>query len=563
MYSLGFDPDPSFRGEGSSTGLLRPDDNEPPLAPVCKMSSSPAPPSPEHVVPPIRLRLVFRSTDPSKEVITATISTPRLSPTRPDPTCSDRPPKRMRHVPEQPRRPLQGGGKPRRGRGRGGATASESTGGGAAARVPRSGRRATRSRRTSATPTTLESIAAESKALRAEVKRLHLQLRDVIADGNCLFRALGDQVWGEQGRHAEVRQMICDELARNEGELRDFVAGFLIEGEEYSAYVDRMRGLGVYGSHIELVAATKVFKRSIRVVLAETSYTVEYKGEIELCEEEPEEAEMTEPEVPGPKPRRQTRSTATGPKPIPRPRAGHTMLWLGLFSGAEHYESVRRQGPGASSGPADVPDSLVIPHERDQSEAAQAERAESGTEHKRSTPSASDAAAARFIADGRVAQVVASLPPWNSVSDAYVAQVLVRTEGDISKAIDIIFDQLDSDGEGVEDARGDTQSDTSTTSTSGASAMLGYRDTSGSPLTPEGPSSQESTTTDALPQTPNSAVSTAPTSPLSNASDYDDKDDRDDKDYSSTRDREHDSDRVLRSAARPKRGRPRRGAGKM
>lgn len=381
----------------------------------------------------------------------------------------------------------------------------------------------------------------------------------MIADGNCLFRALADQVWGEQGRHAEVRQIICDELAQNEGELRDFVAGFLIEGEEYSAYVSRMRGLGVYGSHIELMAATKVFQRSIRVVLAQTSYTVEYTGDIELCDEdETEDADMEpETEVADTKLRRKTRSTAsaTTSKPIPRPRTGHTMLWLALFSGAEHYESVRRQGPGSSSGPAEVPDNLAIPHERDQSEAAQAERAESGSGRKRSTNAASDAAAARFVADGRVAQVIGSLPPWHGVSDADAAQVLVRTDGDVSKAIDILFDQLDSDGDG-DDGPNDSHSDTST---SGASAMLGYRDRTAS-TSPDGPSSlTESTSTDDSPQTPGSDASTAPTSPLSNASEYEDKD------TASVKGAKGDSstDRVLRSSLRPKRGRPRRGAGKM
>lgn len=390
--------------------------------------------------------------------------------------------------------------------------------------------------------------------MRSEVKRLGLSLRDVIADGNCLFRALADQVWGEQTRHAEVRQIICDELAQNEGELRDFVAGFLIEGEEYSAYVDRMRGLGVYGSHIELMAATKVFKRSIRVVLAQTSYTVEYTGEVEVRDEEEAEAADKDTEVvQSPNTRRQTRSTAsTTSRPIPRPRAGHTMLWLALFSGAEHYESVRRQGPGSSSGPAEIPDSLAIPHERDQSEAAQAERAESGSGRKRST--ASDAAAARFISDGRVAQVIASLPPWHGVSDSDAAQTLVRTEGDVSKAIDILFDQLDSDGDG-EDGPGDSQSDTST---SGASAMLGYRDRTVTPSSNGAPSSLTgSSTTDDSPQTPASATdsdaSTAPTSPLSNASEYEYED----------KPAPQPTDRVLRSSARAKRGRPRRGAGKM
>lgn len=36
----------------------------------------------------------------------------------------------------------------------------------------------------------------------------------VCGDGNCMFRALADQMWRDADRHAEVRRLVADEMAR-------------------------------------------------------------------------------------------------------------------------------------------------------------------------------------------------------------------------------------------------------------------------------------------------------------------------------------------------------------
>lgn len=105
----------------------------------------------------------------------------------------------------------------------------------------------TRSRPTPTPSSTLESIALEENNLKSEMNRLSLKLRDVEGDGNCLFRALADQLWGEQKRHAEVRYRVCDFLEENQGVMRDFVVPFMQDGEDYSSYVNRMRQLSESG----------------------------------------------------------------------------------------------------------------------------------------------------------------------------------------------------------------------------------------------------------------------------------------------------------------------------
>ncbi|RSH80567.1 uncharacterized protein EHS24_009149 [Apiotrichum porosum] len=515
-HPLGYDPDPAARGEGSSTGAVRRRRESVSSASHSASTSTSAPPSPSS--PPRKLRRT-RWSDEDTDYTPAVTAVPRLV----------------------------GGGRPRRGAAkRGGGTTPASN------VVPRASRsaRATRSRRTSATPTTLESIAAESVAIKHEVARLQLTLRDVNADGNCLFRALADQLWGEQSRHAEVRKLVCDHLERARGELGDFVAGFLSEGETYDGYVQRMRGAGVYGSHIELQAATKVFRRSIRVILAQTSYTVEYVG--------PPAPGMTpvptavvataEPEKQAPQTRRRTRSSttvlrkvaaepeATTEAPteeytaalaglVPPARPGHAMLWLALFAEAEHYESIRR---GRDSGPADIPDSMAVPHARDVSEAARRERGEPVPELDGKPDNGKDS---------RLAQVLASLPPGHGLDDAHVVGVLARTKGDVSAAVEILLEDIDVRTESTVSAPDDLDPDRprrpsagSTTSATRVEAMLADRESHSLTYRDHPPSSSSSASDHEAASAASGAPSTAPTSPLStgdaeDASDGETKDD--------------------------------------
>ena len=89
--------------------------------------------------------------------------------------------------------------------------------------------------------TDLESIASEDAAVKQEISRLNLALRDVQGDGNCLFRALADQLWGTQKRHVEVRKVVCDYLESHKESMEAFVKPFLRDDETFENYVDRMR----------------------------------------------------------------------------------------------------------------------------------------------------------------------------------------------------------------------------------------------------------------------------------------------------------------------------------
>ena len=220
-----------------------------------------------------------------------------------------------------------------------------------------------------------------------------------------------------------------------------------------------------FGSHIEIQSAARVFRRNIRVVMftvsrpilarvirsrpVQTSFTIPWQTELEAAQEAPmtpiPEDEPTDYFTP----RRRTRSSTTNllstpalPPPatpsyaktlaeyIPPVRPGRSMLWLALFSQAEHFQSIRRKGD-VDSGPAEVENKLAVPHENDLSEAARRERGEiiQGDDSTRAP-------------NGKISQVLASLPPGHGVSEKRAGGILARVKGDLGEAVEILIEEL-------------------------------------------------------------------------------------------------------------------------
>ena len=60
---------------------------------------------------------------------------------------------------------------------------------------------------------TIEKSAAEARARLSKVLDLYnLKLRPVMADGNCQFRALSVQLFGDETHHAAIRQQLTQQL---------------------------------------------------------------------------------------------------------------------------------------------------------------------------------------------------------------------------------------------------------------------------------------------------------------------------------------------------------------
>ncbi|GAX12057.1 OTU domain-containing protein 3 [Fistulifera solaris] len=107
------------------------------------------------------------------------------------------------------------------------------------------------------------------KAVEADGTRT---IVDMSADGNCLFRALSDQIHGDYGnQHADVRTEVCDFMELHEDDFKVFL--ILDEDDEdaadFESYISALREDGEWGGNLELVAAARHYRRNIVVFSAE------------------------------------------------------------------------------------------------------------------------------------------------------------------------------------------------------------------------------------------------------------------------------------------------------
>ncbi|KAH7461402.1 hypothetical protein PRNP1_001567 [Phytophthora ramorum] len=94
------------------------------------------------------------------------------------------------------------------------------------------------------------------KLMRKQLATVGCKLHEVEADGNCLFRALGDQLYGDQHRHEDIREKIVTYLEQH----RDDFEPFMEDEEKFETYCERMREDGTWGGNQELYAAARLFQ---------------------------------------------------------------------------------------------------------------------------------------------------------------------------------------------------------------------------------------------------------------------------------------------------------------
>jgi hypothetical protein len=107
--------------------------------------------------------------------------------------------------------------------------------------------------------------------LRSQLAALGLHLRPCEGDGNCLFRAVSDQLCGEEDIHGELRALAVAYMLASPAEFTPF----LDEEEDGSVgtYAEGMGAEGAWGGNLELVALSGALSSEI-FVHARTSYSV-------------------------------------------------------------------------------------------------------------------------------------------------------------------------------------------------------------------------------------------------------------------------------------------------
>ncbi|XP_077495527.1 OTU domain-containing protein 5-B-like [Amblyomma americanum] len=86
-----------------------------------------------------------------------------------------------------------------------------------------------------------------------------LMIKNMGEDGACLFRAVADQVYGDQEMHKAVRKLCMDYMAKNSDYYSQYVT------EDFDKYLERKRCDHIHGNHIEMQALSEMFNRPIEV----------------------------------------------------------------------------------------------------------------------------------------------------------------------------------------------------------------------------------------------------------------------------------------------------------
>lgn len=103
-------------------------------------------------------------------------------------------------------------------------------------------------------------------ALATELSSVGLRIVEVKPDGNCLFRALSDQLYGDEANHLELRLRIVRFITDN----ADTFSPFIEDDESFEDYVTRMGQDSTWGGQIELQAAIRLLQITICLHQAES-----------------------------------------------------------------------------------------------------------------------------------------------------------------------------------------------------------------------------------------------------------------------------------------------------
>ncbi|XP_062154313.1 OVARIAN TUMOR DOMAIN-containing deubiquitinating enzyme 7 isoform X1 [Alnus glutinosa] len=93
----------------------------------------------------------------------------------------------------------------------------------------------------------------------AQLDALGLKILQVTADGNCFFRALADQLEGNEEEHKKYRSMVVEYILKS----REMFEPFIEDDIPFNEYCQSMEEEGTWAGHMELQAASLVTHSNI------------------------------------------------------------------------------------------------------------------------------------------------------------------------------------------------------------------------------------------------------------------------------------------------------------
>lgn len=96
-------------------------------------------------------------------------------------------------------------------------------------------------------------------ALKSRLKRRGLEIKRMLGDGNCLFRAVSTQIYGDADWHADIRKHVVKYLLSERSYFSQFIT------EDFDKYIANMSKEGCFGTNLEIQAIAEVYNRAVEV----------------------------------------------------------------------------------------------------------------------------------------------------------------------------------------------------------------------------------------------------------------------------------------------------------
>lgn len=108
----------------------------------------------------------------------------------------------------------------------------------------------------------IESYLADDEnfpSFSTQLGKLGLQLRDIPGDGNCLFRAFGDQFEGHCRNHYRFRFEIANFMSEHREEFEPFIEDDI----PFDRYIKNLSTIGTYAGNDAIVAFARLYQTNV------------------------------------------------------------------------------------------------------------------------------------------------------------------------------------------------------------------------------------------------------------------------------------------------------------
>ena len=102
----------------------------------------------------------------------------------------------------------------------------------------------------------------QEEKIKNNLEKLNFFIKKIEGDGNCMFRAVSDQIYGNEEYHYIIREKCMKYLLIERKFFSQFVEG---GDKEFDNYINMKSKLGVWGDDVELQAISEIYNRPIEI----------------------------------------------------------------------------------------------------------------------------------------------------------------------------------------------------------------------------------------------------------------------------------------------------------